>query len=127
MKVLQAKYLPKEDQECFVFSERLDLLVSQKKVLCFSHVPNETSIKSIAYLAKMKRMGKRAGVPDFIIVLPNKTLFVEMKRRKNENGTSASTVKKEQLEWIQNLNNANCPSAICYGADEAITFVLSHI
>lgn len=117
-----SKY-PKEDIESKAFASWLDDMVLYKKVDCFSHIPNETSIKNMAYLSKMKSMGKRKGVPDFIIVIKKKIFFIEMKRQKNENGTSASTVSPEQVKWIEKLNEAGAYGYIAYGCNDAISYV----
>lgn len=122
--------VPLEDNESKDFAQVLDQLVAYKKIRCFSHIPNETSIKHPGYLAKMKSMGKRRGVPDFVIVCYKKILFVEMKRRVGKNGKSVSVVSDEQIFWVDNLNKINnqvVVARICYGSDEAIKFVLENI
>jgi penicillin-binding protein-related factor A (putative recombinase) len=117
-----SKY-PKEDIESKAFASWLDEMVKYKKVDCFSHIPNETSIKNMAYLSKMKAMGKRKGVPDFIIVIKTKIIFIEMKRQKNQNGTCASVVSPEQIDWIKKLNDAGAYGCIAYGCNDAISYV----
>ena len=45
------------------------------------HVPNEGK-RSISYHAKMKKMGLKAGVPDFIIEYPQaKLIYIELKTK----------------------------------------------
>lgn len=75
-------------------------------------------------------MGKRRGVPDFMIVCFKKILFVEMKRQKNIKGVSVSVVSDDQIFWIDNLNkinNENVIAQVCYGSSEAANFVLKNI
>ncbi len=127
MKITKPSSYPKEDEEAKIFSKYLSDLLAYKQILNFSHIPNETSIKNMGYAMKMKSMGKRAGVPDYIIVTKSKILFVELKRQKNENGTTASTVSHEQLCWIDNINMAGGHAKICHGANESINFVQSMI
>ena len=124
MKVTNPKTYPLEDEESKAFASFLQGLVDYKQILCFSHIPNETSIKNMGYAMKIKAMGKRKGVPDFIIVLKSKVCFVEMKRQKNENGTTASTTDDiHQLHWLSSLNKAGCVSKMCFGSKEAISFI----
>ena len=59
-----------------------------------------------------------------MIFLPNRTLFIEMKRSDKR----LSRVSKEQSEWLEFLNLLDEGSAkVCYGADEAIEFVKENL
>lgn len=58
-------------------------------------------------------MGVHAGVPDYVIVMPTRTVFIEMKRVKG------STLKPNQDKWIRCLNNGASEAYLCYGFDEA--------
>ena len=130
LKTIPANQMPLEDLESKTFATYLDDLVAYKKIRCFSHIPNETSIKHPGYLAKMKSMGKRRGVPDFVVITVKKILFIEMKRQKNNKGKSASVISRDQMLWINNikkLNNENVYAEICYGYNEAINFVNKHL
>lgn len=78
--------------------------------------------------------GVRPGLPDLLVLAPGKLIFVELKRPRNVllNGTlgaSPSSTKPEQLHWLQDLNRYECCVAaqICYGAEEAINFISSHL
>ena len=125
MKVTNPKSYPKEDDEAKIFAKYLSDMQAYKQIVCYSHIPNETSIKNIGYYMKQKAMGKCAGVPDYIVVTKKKVLFIELKRQKNERGTTTSCVAPDQKLWISALNDANCPSQICYGSGQAINFVQS--
>lgn len=103
-----------EFQECRVFVEYLQL---NKKVLLYSHIPNETYTKSWNQKRKNTAMGVKSGVPDYVILTRKKCLFVEMKRKKGNKSTPA------QDTWISTLNRLGIPARVCYGADEAIKFV----
>lgn len=130
IKVTNPKTYPLEDLESKAFASYLDDLVKYKKIKCFTHIPNETSIKNMAYLKKMKAIGKRAGVPDFLIIAFKKVIFIEMKRRQNENNTSASVISNDQLAWISNIKgicSENVYADICYGSDQAINYINKHL
>lgn len=80
------------------------------------HIPNESK-RSVAYGAKMKRMGLRKGFPDIFIPTAKKDfhgLMIELKRDKK------SRVSAEQTAWITYLNKQGYKALICYGATEAI-------
>lgn len=94
------------------------------------HCPNEVGgqTKALKVRAiKMKRMGVSKGVPDLFVFVPIKgvtgkidayqPLAIEMKRQKG------STTTKEQKEWLNLLEMAGIPGAVCKGAEKAIEFV----
>ena len=75
------------------------LLNELKEIYIFRHfhVANEGK-RSIQYLIKLKKMGFRAGVPDFIIEYPNaKILYVELK---NETGQLSNSQKLWKIQSI---------------------------
>lgn len=108
---------PLEHDEAIVLKEYLDILVTQGKIVCYSHIPQETFTKSWGIKRKNKQEGVHVGVPDYIVVTSQKTMFVELKRKK---GGAASP---EQKVWIEALNEAGSPSAICLGFDQAKEFI----
>lgn len=80
------------------------------------HIPNESK-RSLAYGAKMKRMGLRKGFPDLLFPTPHKGyhgLYIELKRDKTCKPTA------EQWRWINYLNEQGYRATVCYGATEAI-------
>lgn len=80
------------------------------------HIPNESK-RSVAYGAKMKRMGLRKGFPDLFIPTARHGfhgLFVELKVDKS------GRVRPEQKAWRDYLNKQGYKALICYGAGEAI-------
>ncbi|CUU91361.1 VRR-NUC domain [Campylobacter hyointestinalis subsp. hyointestinalis] len=92
------------------------------------HVANER-MASVIYKKKLKALGTYAGFPDLMIFLPNKILFIELKRAKK----SLSKVSPEQKEWIEflggwseNLYGVNT-ARVCYGAGEAIDFIKENL
>jgi hypothetical protein len=118
--------VPLEDVEDEIFANYLRV-----KGYLFSHIANETSIKNWGYLRKMKRIGKNAGVPDFLVIVPrgqnpmwgfrnvDRLCFVEMKRK---NATACNTSEIQQ-SWIDALNACGTLARVCRGADEAIKFI----
>lgn len=102
-----------EYQECLTFVEWL-----QYKKIKFTHIANESGLPArVAMIvsAKKKKLGVSRGVPDYMLILPNMLLFIEMKRKKN------SRTYQEQKDWIAALNTIdNVEAIICKGCDEAI-------
>jgi len=93
-----------EDDITKQVAEYLEVLQLQKKVVLFSHIPQETFTKSWVTKNKNKAMGVRAGVPDMIIVFPKSVLFLELKRLKG------GKVSDAQKAWIEALNNVEKPA-----------------
>lgn len=102
-----------EYYESVAFAEWLQL-----KGYRFSHIANETRTPFMGTRVKNKRMGVKSGVPDYLIVLPEKgLLWIELKAK---NGKASPT----QREWVNDLNTVpNCEATICYSAQEAIEYV----
>jgi len=100
---------PHEDNECYTLVEYLELIG-----LRYSHIHHGANLSSVAQRSKAKRLGKKRGVPDYLIVLPNKLLFIEMKREKG------GVTSVEQKEWIKALSAVqNVEAVVCKGFDEA--------
>lgn len=112
--------LPTEYDECVALAAYLDTLQTQKKILRYTHIPNETYTKSWHAKMKNKRQGVRPGFPDYVILFPNTILFLEMKRKKG------GALSQEQKEWLLDLAKFE-EVAICYGFDEAKKLIDSMI
>ena len=75
------------------------LLNELKEIYIFRHfhVANEGK-RSVQYLIKLKKMGFRAGVPDFIIEYPpGKLLYVELKNEKGQLSNSQKLWKVQSV------------------------------
>lgn len=120
---------PKEDEECFAFSDWLKL-----NNIPHAHIANESNSSSKSAMirgAKLKKMGQSRGVWDYDIFVPIKgiegnvdcyqELRVEMKRR------HGGVVSIEQKEWGKIYELAGTPCKVCKGADEAIKFVNGYL
>lgn len=106
---------PTEAEEQATLVEWLEL-----KGWKFTAIPNSTYTTSHAQKVKNYRQGLRPGLPDLLIVLPDRQglAFVEMKRVKG------STLSQVQREWIAALNELDGVCAqVCHGAEEAIKFL----
>lgn len=95
----------------------LDILMRQWKVLWFTGSGNWQFQKSIWVKMKMKAEWIRAGMPDLMIVLPTKLVFIELKREKWGKPT------EEQLHAIEMINkmwdtNWYVQAYMCYGFEE---------
>ncbi len=80
------------------------------------HIPNEGK-RSMAYGARMKRLGMKKGFPDLFFPSPRlgyHGLMIEMKTDRK------SRVSPEQKGWILYLQKQGYCATVCYGADEAI-------
>lgn len=86
-----------EDDLTIQVAEYCELLLLQKKITAFSHIPQETFTKSWGVKRKNTAMGVRSGVPDMLIVYPTKVLFLELKKEKG------GVVSPAQDQWLQAL------------------------
>lgn len=111
--------VPLEDAEQYEYIKWLE----SNKIIYFA-VPNivktaatlKTKIRKIRFWQQRKREGVKKGVPDLVVFLPNKMLFVEMKRQKG------SSTSPEQKEWSNTINKYKyAKSVICKGTAEAIS------
>lgn len=108
-----SSFFADEYQEATTFADWLRI-----KRFKFTHIANETYTTSQKQKARNMRMGVSRGVPDFMIIVNNAIVFVEMKRRKD------SKTSSEQKEWIRCLNQVDHVDAkVCRGCDEAIRYV----
>ena len=72
--------------------------------------------------AKAKASGKKAGVPDMVLLFEGgKTVFVEMKRK------SGGTVSKDQKQWLERIRVLGFSAYVCNGAKEAIDVVQKYL
>lgn len=108
----------------------LQLLKNQGKVIEFFSVENENNLsfkdKRIAMIqgAKAKKSGKLKGVSDLHIILKDKVLYIEMKRKrkilKSGNESKENLASDEQLEFIETVNKSDvCFAFVAYGFDIA--------
>jgi hypothetical protein len=104
--------IPKEDDEDIVFADYCRL-----KGYLFSHLAQETYTPFWGVRNKNKRIGVNSGIPDFIILVRNKVVFIEMKRIKG------GVISEEQQNWIDELNKHGVIATVCRGAEEAIGFL----
>lgn len=108
------KALPlSEYQICVQLVAYLDILVMQRKVLIYSHIPNSTYTKSWAVKMRNKKLGLQAGLFDYIIVLPDGVLFLEMKTEHK------GVVSPAQKVWLEKLHQAGQRAYIAHGFTEA--------
>lgn len=88
--------------------------------LLFTHIANEVKDNDPRFGAKLKAMGKSAGVPDMLIFLDDGLLAIELKKAEKK-GTKVSDAQKQ---WIENLNKLSWARAyVCYGAEQAIKLI----
>ena len=101
--------IPTEEQDQIALVEYLEL-----QNIKFSSVPNSTYTKSFNQKRKNTANGLRKGLPDLLLIIKNRLVFIEMKRLKG------GVIGKEQKEWNEELNKCTGVKAfICKGFEEA--------
>ena len=111
---LKTLMLPTEQQE----SESLAAYLRVKGYK-FTHVPNETGSDPAARrrAIRMKRAGTSKGFPDYIVIVKDQLVFIELKRSKG------GRVSPEQREWLEALSKTEAHCIIARGAHEAIEYI----
>lgn len=100
-------------------------IVDKRLKLIFA-IPNESyggGMKNMIRGAKLKREGRKPGVPD--LFLPVKTsksngLFIEMKTRYNK-------PSNDQLEWLEELSRQNFDQIVAYSCKDAWNYICDYL
>jgi len=102
-----------EEQEQALLVQWLEL-----KGLVFSAIPNSTYTTSWKVKARNKAMGVRPGVPDMMIIVGSRLVFIELKRIE---GGSLSGYQKKWINYLHECDRVIV--GVCYGFDEAKQFI----
>lgn len=108
-----------EEHECRILCDWLNVWG-----VLYTHVPNGGSRSGAREGAKLKRLGLKAGVPDYLIFdvpkrLEARGIAIEMKRRKG------GATSQAQQQWIADLRDRGWLAKVCRGADDAIAWLRS--
>ena len=87
----------------------------------FTHIANETGSGQGAKFQgiRNKRQGVSKGFPDYMVIVDNKLIAIELKRSKG------GKVSPEQKEWLSALSKAGVDAFVSYGAKDAIEYIES--
>ena len=116
-----------EDNECSAFVEQLSW--EHPEVYKMLTKIEQGGSRGAAESAKLKKLGLKAGVPDYALFLPMGKfhgLFIEMKRPDGATANKA-VVSDAQQEWIHNLREHNYAAYVCYSAEEALGTVKKYL
>jgi hypothetical protein len=85
----------------------------------FTHCANETGSGRGAMMQgiRNKQQGVSKGFPDYLIIVNNQLIAIELKRLKGSN------ITQEQKDWITALSDCGIPARICKGWYEATEFI----
>lgn len=111
--------VPSEFDECRTFHQWLQL-----NHIRHTHVGNESQVGGRAGAirgARLKVIGQSKGFPDYLILVRNQVIAIEMKRQKG------GRLSKEQKEWLEALRECGVQSFTAEGAEQAIKTVLSFL
>ena len=128
------KVIPLEIDE----QKKLVNWLKTKKIFFYSNVSENNTYKQdrkYAMIAeqKAKSQGKLKGVADITVLLPNKILFIELKKQgkvlKNGNiSHSNSKVSDEQIAFLEKVNSFDYAiGKVCYGFDAAKNFIEENV
>lgn len=124
---------PLEDEEQIALVQYLKL----KKLFYFA-VPNGaylagSKLQRAKQMQRLKSQGLIDGVSDIIVLLEDKILFIEMKRRpkilkSGKESVSHTSISKEQKIFLESVGKFKyAESTVAYGAKQAIEFINKHI
>lgn len=111
--------VPTEFEECRTFHQWLQL-----NHIRHTHVGNESQVGGRAGAirgARLKAIGQSKGFPDYLILVRNQVIAIEMKRQKG------GRLSKEQADWLQSLQTAGIDGYIAHGANEAMEIVQQYM
>lgn len=83
----------------------------------FTHVANETGTSNKWIGVRNKQNGVSPGFPDFLIVVNNRLIAIELKRQRKAWPTA------EQIAWLAVLNACGIDSRVCKGFEIAKNFI----
>lgn len=85
----------------------------------FTHIANETGSGRGARFQgiRNKQQGVSPGFPDYIILVNDNVIFIELKR------TKGGVLSQAQKYWIAALEEAGQTVRVCRGSEEAIKFI----
>jgi VRR-NUC domain len=116
--VMAKELVPTEDDE------QIRLVVWLTKLnVPFYHIPNQRRC-SVAYGAKLKRLGVSAGVPDICLPIAKGKfhgLYIELKRSKGGH------LSISQKCWINRLMGLDYAVEVAYGYDEAVKIITAYL
>lgn len=108
-----------------------------KKIEHFA-VVNENAMSGInrfmatKIASRSKRMGKRKGTSDIVVMLPKQILFIEMKKcqgiRKDGKRRNVNMLEDEQKAFLDNVDTfPYAKGFVAYGCNEAIEIIESEL
>lgn len=117
----EIKSVPAESASKPTEAQEGELLVAYLRVkgYRFTHIANETggSLEARRRAVRMKRQGVSRGFPDYLIIVNDQLIAIELKRQKG------SSTSPEQRAWLEALNQAGLPAKVCRGFEDARAFV----
>ena len=134
MGIKMSKEIPDEKWE----QETLVQWLRLKKIFHWANVnENQGSFtnRKVAMIQEMKsrKAGKLKGVSDITVMLPNKILYLELKRRpktlrSGKLSTSHTKTSPEQLDFIDKVNTyPYAVGKVCHGWEEGRDFILENM
>jgi hypothetical protein len=110
-----------EDAICIDFVSQLEFFERIKKTNgIFLHIPNEIEkVANYKFGSRQKRMGKVSGAPDYVFLMQNKTICIEVKKPKTE--ASPKGVQSEyQKLFEERCSKFKIPYYVVYSANQGI-------
>lgn len=95
----------------------LNLWTNNGRLKCYwTKIANETIVHSIQIGTKLKRMGKKAGVPDYMFIKDSRIYFVEIKQPDGK-------LSEAQREFKKMCERENVPFCVAHDSKEIEIFL----
>jgi len=104
--------IPTEDEEHIQFADFLR--AGLRKGVIWWHTPNQGQRKA-QWAHKLKKMGLKAGVHDFMLYHNGQLYSIELKRSKRP-----APISPDQRAWGSDLTSQGAQAAYCKGCGPAI-------
>ena len=110
-----------EDSICIDFVSQLEFFDRINKTNgIFLHIPNEIEkVANFKFGSRQKRMGKVSGAPDYVFLMQNKTICIEVKKPKTESSPKG-TQSEHQKNFEDRCSKFKIPYYVVYSSKEGI-------
>ena len=104
-----------ETELCISITKYLEIYAVKYNFI-FWHNSNETTTKNFGWITNQKKMGKKAGVPDYVLFHKNLTILMEVKP------STKSKLTSSQENFIKEAENKNLDKniIIVYGWEDFV-------
>ncbi len=119
-------FKPTEHDHCKQFFSEVMFLLNHRQLKPFIiyHNANERIVDKkkgfVGYFLRLKAIGMRSGVADYVLTSKDKSIYIEFKRDKS------CKLSREQMKFRDECDMLDIPYLCTYEVEKAIAFVRHH-